>query len=75
MLTAASERGTGAGHELLQQGLKYAEQLWPNHTIDIGAQSHLQHYYSRYGFDVTSDEYLEDGIPHVDMRLGKGHRV
>jgi len=72
VLTAASARGTGAGHELLQRGLEYAEQLWPDHTIDIGAQSHLLHYYSRYGFEVISGEYLEDGIPHVDMRLSKG---
>ena len=72
VLTAASARGTGAGHELIQQGLEYAEQLWPNQTIDIGAQSHLQHYYRRYGFEAISDEYLEDGIPHVDMRLRKG---
>lgn len=72
VLTAANARGTGAGHKLLIQGLEHAERLWPDHTIDIGAQSHLQHYYGRYGFEVISAEYLEDGIPHVDMRLTKG---
>lgn len=72
VLTAESTRGTGAGHELLRLGLEHAERLWPDHTIDIGAQSHLQHYYARYGFEAISEEYLEDGIPHVDMRLSKG---
>ena len=72
VLTANCVRGTGAGHELLRLGLKHAERLWPDQTIDIGAQSHLQRYYSRYGFEAISTEYLEDGIPHVDMRLRKG---
>ncbi|WP_299021466.1 GNAT family N-acetyltransferase [uncultured Photobacterium sp.] len=72
VLTAESTRGTGGGHDLIRQGLEHAEQLWPDQTIDIGAQSHLQHYYARYGFETISEEYLEDGIPHIDMRLGKG---
>ena len=72
VLTAECMRGTGIGHELLQLGLAQAERLWPDQTIDIGAQSHLQSYYSRYGFEAISAEYLEDGIPHIDMRLRKG---
>ncbi|MDW1878262.1 GNAT family N-acetyltransferase, partial [Vibrio sp. Vb1026] len=25
-------------------------------------------FYAHHGFEVISDSYLEDGIPHVDMR-------
>lgn len=71
VLTAQTARGTGAGHALLQQGLIHAERLWPQHTIDIGAQDHLQSYYLQYGFSPISEMYLEDGIPHIDMRLTK----
>lgn len=69
--TAPDARAQGLGHQLLIQGLQEAEQAWPEQTIEIGAQSHLQHYYGRYGFVACSEEYLEDGIPHIDMRLSK----
>ncbi|UTV27481.1 GNAT family N-acetyltransferase [Photobacterium atrarenae] len=72
VLTAEFARGNGAGHALLKEGLAHAERLWPDHSLDIGAQSHLQPYYGRYGFEPISEEYLEDGIPHIDMRLRKG---
>ncbi|MGF1684369.1 GNAT family N-acetyltransferase [Photobacterium minamisatsumaniensis] len=71
VLTSPSARGNGIGYQLLEQGLIEAEKHWPEHSIEIGAQSHLQHYYQRYGFTACSEEYLEDGIPHIDMRLTK----
>jgi ElaA protein len=69
--TSASARGTGIGHQLLIQGLEHAESLWPKQDIDIGAQEHLQAYYKQHGFNAISGMYLEDDIPHVDMRLTK----
>lgn len=69
--TSASARGTGIGHQLLIQGLEHAESLWPKQDIDIGAQEHLQAYYKQHGFNAISAMYLEDDIPHVDMRLAK----
>ncbi len=65
--TKQSHRGGGLGHQLLIQALASVETLWPNSTIEIGAQSHLEHYYARHGFVINSKEYLEDGIPHIDM--------
>lgn len=35
----------------------------------ISAQAHLQGLYASLGFKVTSDTYMWDGIPHVDMVL------
>ena len=37
-------------------------------SIKLSAQSHLQNFYASFGFDVISEEYLEDDIPHVDMQ-------
>ncbi|WP_321278593.1 GNAT family N-acetyltransferase [Vibrio sp.] len=68
VVTKKTARGGGLGHKLLEEALTQCEALWPEQTIDIGAQEHLIEYYSRHGFDVISDSYLEDGIPHVDMR-------
>ena len=38
--------------------------------IEIKAQAHLSEWYGRFGFVRCSDEWIEDGIPHVQMRLG-----
>ncbi|MGR5236808.1 GNAT family N-acetyltransferase [Vibrio alfacsensis] len=68
VVTKQSARGDGLGHQLLEQALQHCQQLWPNQTIDIGAQEHLRAFYARHGFEAISESYLEDGIPHVDMR-------
>ncbi len=41
-------------------------------AITLGAQSHLADWYRRFGFEVSGDEYLEDGIAHVPMRREVG---
>ena len=38
-------------------------------AIRISAQAHLQPFYETLGFAVISAPYLEDGIPHLEMRL------
>jgi ElaA protein len=37
--------------------------------IKIGAQMYLQKFYESFGFRQTSDIYLEDDIPHIEMLL------
>ncbi|NOJ10702.1 GNAT family N-acetyltransferase [Vibrio splendidus] len=69
--TKQSARGDGLGHQLIKEALTRCEALWPNKTIDIGAQQHLENFYASHGFDTISEMYLEDDIPHVDMRLEK----
>lgn len=64
----AGLRGQGFGHQILREGLEQCARLWPGRSISISAQAHLQRFYSRHGFQTVSDEYLDDGIPHVDMR-------
>ncbi|MFM1879638.1 MAG: hypothetical protein RLZZ241_2504 [Bacteroidota bacterium] len=36
-------------------------------TIQISAQSHLKKFYNQLGFKHVGPEYLEDGIPHIQM--------
>ena len=36
--------------------------------ITISAQLYLQQFYENVGFVRTSDEYLEDAIPHIEMK-------
>lgn len=69
--TKESHRGNGLGHELVIECLNQCQLLWPDATIDIGAQQYLCDFYRKHGFVAISDMYLEDDIPHIDMRLEK----
>ncbi len=62
-------RGTGLGGRLLKEGLaQIVEKLNPK-EIDIHAQSYAVGFYERAGFQVCSEEFMEDGIPHKKMNL------
>ncbi|SDI70760.1 ElaA protein [Pseudomonas flavescens] len=69
VVTAARARGTGLGHGLLEQALQACSGRWPGACVYMSAQAHLQGYYGRYGFVAVTDEYLEDDIAHIGMRL------
>jgi ElaA protein len=64
----ASLRGQGVGHHLVREALALCALEWPGQPVSMSAQAHLQRFYGRHGFETVSDEYLDDGIPHVDMR-------
>ena len=67
IITTRPFRGTGVGRKLVALGLEEAERLYPAQAIRISAQAHLQRFYGEFGFVTDSAEYLEDGIPHVEM--------
>ena len=68
VIVAPVARGTGLGHQMMEETLKRIEDIWPETPIFLSAQAHLQGYYGRYGFVVAGEEYLEDDIPHIGMR-------
>ena len=63
--TAATARGRGLSAALIRRGIE----LCAGRTIDIGAQAYLEAWYERFGFRRSGPDYLEDGIPHLPMRL------
>ncbi|WP_319519935.1 GNAT family N-acetyltransferase [uncultured Martelella sp.] len=67
VIVAPSHRGQNMGRAVMREAVTACEKLWPDTAISISAQAHLQNFYAGFGFVVTSEEYLEDGIPHVDM--------
>lgn len=73
VVTAAAARGGGHGHALMRAAVAHMRQLYPGADLMLGAQSHLQGYYGAHGFVPTATHYLEDGIPHVDMRRAYHH--
>ncbi len=62
-----SERGTGLGIELMNEAKNFILREWKATKIKISAQKYLRKFYEDLGFEVVTDEYLEDGIPHFGM--------
>jgi len=69
VVTHPRARGTGAGRALFAACVKETRRLFGDRPIRIGAQQYLERFYASFGFVVAGDPYLEDGIPHVEMRL------
>lgn len=67
IVVADNYRSRRLGGRLLEVGLAEARRLYPGCKVRLSAQSHLRKFYGRLGFVVASGEYLEDGIPHVEM--------
>lgn len=61
--------GDGLGGRLLREGIIQIKDKMNPKRIYIEAQCYATGYYEREGFSVCSDEFLEDGIPHVQMIL------
>ena len=64
-----TERGAGFGNKILEEGIKVAKEKMNTDTIKIEAQSYAKGYYEKFGFTQVSEEFLEDGIPHIQMML------
>ena len=55
------------GHELMQQAIVGVLKHFGESKITIGAQLYLKKFYESHGFVQTSEMYLEDDIPHIEM--------
>ncbi|MDP5008908.1 MAG: GNAT family N-acetyltransferase [Glaciimonas sp.] len=71
VVTAPTLRGVNAGRQLMEQAMAQAHRLFPRQVIKIGAQAHLQNFYSSFGFEPVGDLYDEDGIMHVHILYDK----
>ena len=60
-------RRKGIGTMLMELAKTVAKEKFSATKIKIGAQVQAQHFYEQAGFKQISEQYLEDGIPHVYM--------
>ena len=63
------KHGQGLGGKLLKEGIAQIKEKMDPKQLYIEAQCYATGFYEREGFRVCSDEFLEDGIPHVRMIL------
>ena len=65
----STTHGIGLGGKILKEGLLQIQEKFHPKKIYLEAQCYAIGYYEREGFKVCSEEFLEDGIPHVEMEL------
>ena len=69
VITAPDRRRCGLGSRLLEEGIRVVRQNMDTPGIRIEAQVYARAFYEAQGFVQTSEEFLEDGIPHIQMYL------
>lgn len=57
------------GHDLMKVAIDAVEANFNKKQITISAQMYLQKFYESHGFVKTSEMYLEDDIPHIQMKI------
>ncbi len=65
----AVKRRRGLGSRILAAGIQTAKEKFQAKRIVIEAQIYARKLYENAGFVQTSGEFLEDGIPHIQMTL------
>jgi predicted GNAT family N-acyltransferase len=68
MAVRKSARGQGIGSEVLAALLQEAKHR-QFHVLALHAQTHAVDFYTKHGFQIEGDEFLEAGIPHRRMTL------
>ena len=63
------KRRCGIAGSLLREGIRFAHETLGARVIRIEAQTYARKLYENAGFRQVSGEFLEDGIPHIQMFL------
>ncbi len=69
VIVAEEYRRHDHGHLLMNKALDIMSSILGERAVTISGQLYLQKFYETHGFRCTSETYLEDGIPHIEMKL------
>ena len=61
------EHGRGIGTELMRQSLRVIKERMDCRKVSMNAQKQAVRFYERLGFEVTSGDFLEEGVVHNVM--------
>lgn len=64
----AVRRRQGLGSRIVAAAIDTAREKLAARSITIEAQVYARALYEKAGFTQTSEEFLEDGIPHIQMK-------
>ena len=65
----STKRRCGLGTRIVKEGIRVAKEKFGADKITIEAQVYARKFYENVGFKQVSEEFLEDGIPHMLMTL------
>jgi ElaA protein len=71
VVVAEKKRDKNFGHALIDQSILEIKNRFKVENITISAQLYLKKFYESHGFKATSEMYLEDDIPHIEMKITK----
>ena len=63
------KHGNGVGRDLLEKSIVAIKEKMNCKKIYMHAQKHAIGFYEKFGFKITSDEFMEEGIVHNSMEL------
>ena len=66
------EHKKGLGSELMKKSIEGIKKEFNPEKIIVHAQKQAVGFYEKMGFNSVSDEYLEEGIPHITMEMSLG---
>jgi ElaA protein len=67
VLVPKSERGKGFANTLTEEAIKILQERAPGKAIRLSAQTPVEAFYQRFGFQSYGDIYDECGISHIGM--------
>lgn len=67
----ATERGKGYGKQIMIHAINAAVEILNATRIDIQAQEYAKGFYENVGFKQTSNTYILENIPHINMTWQK----
>lgn len=62
-----NERNHSYGYDIMKASIGVIKNKFETSDIRISAQTYLTNFYNNLGFKKVGEEYLEDGIPHINM--------
>ncbi|AWG23625.1 GNAT family N-acetyltransferase [Flavobacterium faecale] len=68
VVVAQAYRDKKWGHDLMRESIAGIKEHYGETNITIGAQLYLKKFYESHGFVQSTEMYLEDGIPHIEMK-------
>ncbi len=67
VVVRAHERKFKYGYTIMNASIEAIKNQYNETTIRISAQTYLKQFYNNLDFYEVGEEYLEDGIPHINM--------
>lgn len=64
----SAERRKGYASSLMKDAIAYIQNNTSAQYVVLEAQVYARSLYDKLGFTAVSDEFLEDGIPHIKMQ-------